>query len=62
MVAMGMVITAVSGGSLTVFTVLEGGGEPFGGDPGEATLLLGLLAGSHGRLRLPPCMGRPGGE
>lgn len=38
---------------LTIFPVLEGGGELFGSDPGDAHFLLGLLGHCKSRLDVP---------
>lgn len=45
---------------LTIFPVLEGRGELFGSDPGDARFLLGLLGRGEGCLRLGPGVGSPG--
>lgn len=44
---------------LTVPIDVEGGGELFGSDPGEATLLRGLLSDSLGGLGLPTSVAHP---
>lgn len=38
---------------LTIYPVLEGGGELFGSDPGGVHFLLGLLGHCKGRLDVP---------
>lgn len=48
------------GPRLTIFPVLEGGGELFGSDPGNTCFLLGLLGCCKGCLGLGPGVGCPG--
>lgn len=47
---------------LTIFPVLEGGGELFGSDPGDPGFLLGFVGCSEGCLGLGPRVGGPGGD
>lgn len=46
--------------SLTVPVDVKGGGEFFGSDPGQSTLVRGLQRHSLSRLRLPPSVAHPG--
>lgn len=46
----------------TVLPVLEGRGELFGSDPGDARFFLGLLSCGERRLGLGPGVGGPGGR